>query len=75
MLLDRFEPLVVPVRIRGTYEAMPVGKAIPRLRRVSVHFGEPVQPAKLREEGRGETGPERIVNALYERMARGREAG
>jgi long-chain acyl-CoA synthetase len=69
LFLDHFEPLVVPTRIEGTYEAMPVGKAIPRPVKVTVEFGKPIPAEDLREEGIGDTSSERIVNGLYETMA------
>ncbi|MBI2195313.1 MAG: AMP-binding protein [Planctomycetes bacterium] len=33
---------VVPVRIRGTYQALPKGRALPRRRPISVTFGAPI---------------------------------
>lgn len=35
---------VVPMGLRGVDEALPLGKYIPRLRRVSVHIGAPIYP-------------------------------
>jgi len=36
---------VVPVGLRGTAELQPVGSSLPRLAKVSVEFGEPIQVA------------------------------
>lgn len=43
---------VVPVRIRGAYEAMPRGQAFMSPRRVSVHYLPPVMPSDSREYGK-----------------------
>jgi hypothetical protein len=44
----RYRPVpVVPVFIRGTYEAMPRGRFLRRLEQVTVSFGEPVDPDGL----------------------------
>jgi long-chain acyl-CoA synthetase len=50
---------VVPVYIRGTYAALPVGKFWPRLKPVTVVFGEPVMPG----------GREPLANRLHDRVA------
>lgn len=69
VLLGRFRVPVVPVYIRGAYEALPLQGKIPRLRRISVAFGAPLDPAELEREGRGDTPHERITAALHDRMA------
>jgi len=45
---------IVPVRIRGTYESMPRGRAFPRRTKLSLTIGEPVtveEIEKLKSEG------------------------
>ena len=37
---------VVPVAVRGTDKVQPIGKRIPRLHRVEVHFGKPIDPQR-----------------------------
>jgi long-chain acyl-CoA synthetase len=69
LLLERFDIPVVPVFIRGTEDAMPVGRALPRPKKVSVRFGPPVSGDELDREGSGEERRERIVHALHKRVA------
>ena len=38
---------IVPVGIRGAHAAMPPGAGLPRPRRITVHFGEPILPAEF----------------------------
>ena len=45
---------VVPVGIAGTAEALPVGASIPRPRRVTMCFGQPVCPSDFSQGGRKE---------------------
>lgn len=69
ILLDHFQVPVIPVYIQGTHEAMPVGKALPRLRRISVVFGRPLDPEDLQQEGEGDNPQDRIVSALRNQVA------
>jgi 1-acyl-sn-glycerol-3-phosphate acyltransferase len=57
------------VFIAGTHEALPVGAILPRLRKVSVIFGDPLDPRELERAGEGMEAHERIVNALRKRVA------
>ncbi|MBL7056386.1 1-acyl-sn-glycerol-3-phosphate acyltransferase [Candidatus Woesearchaeota archaeon] len=41
---------VVPVGFKGTFEILPKGKNIPRLRRASINFGEPISFKKYQNE-------------------------
>ena len=69
---------VVPVVLRGTFEAWPRSRRLPRFRRLSVEFLAPCTPAELEAEGTGETEAKRIVNALRTRIAaaiRAQDAG
>ncbi|QIN79924.1 hypothetical protein GBA65_16905 [Rubrobacter marinus] len=70
MLLDKHRVPVVPVSIRGSYEAMPPGRLLPRPAGISVAFGAPLDPGDLEREGEGEEPKDRIVSALRERVAR-----
>ncbi len=70
LLLVRYPVTVVPVALMGTFEALPYGKAVPRLLPVEVRFGEPVRPERLEEEGTGDEAGSRILAALHARMER-----
>lgn len=68
LLLNHFNVAVVPVYIDGTFEAMPVGRSVPRLKPITVTFGEPLDPRKLKKEGKGEEAHQRIAHALREHV-------
>ncbi len=70
MLLDHFRVPVVPVTIRGTREAMPPGKALPKPKKVRVEFGRPLDIDELEHQGEGEEAQDRIVQALHDHVAR-----
>ena len=66
MLLNNYPVPVVPVFIRGTYEAMPRGRFLRKLEKVAVTFGEPVDPLVLD----GDSGSqEQIVEVLHAHVA------
>jgi long-chain acyl-CoA synthetase len=66
----------VPVYIDGAYEALPRGRRIPRLRRITLVVGEPARAVGLQAEGFGKTEEERVAAALRARVARlGQSAG
>jgi long-chain acyl-CoA synthetase len=46
MVMDR-RPTVVPVRIEGTFEALPRHRTLPRPTRVRIAFGDPIAPAEF----------------------------
>jgi len=70
-LLVGAEPVpLVPVWIDGTYEALPLGKRILRLHRITVTFGEPIDPKDLQPARRGEVSYQVIADALRERVAK-----
>jgi long-chain acyl-CoA synthetase len=69
MLLDRYPVPVVPVFIHGTHEAMPPGRVWVRPKKVTVFFGEPLDPRKLEQQGEGDQPQSRIVQALHEHVA------
>lgn len=68
MLLEHFPVKVVPVRIVGTYEALPHGALFPRFDKITVVFGDPVLPEELLKKGTGNTDAEKIANALHDRV-------
>jgi long-chain acyl-CoA synthetase len=65
MLLDHYPAPVVPVFIRGTYEAMPRGRFLRRLERVTVSFGEPFDTSGPDEVAWSR---EQVVEAVRERV-------
>jgi len=69
ILLARFPVLVVPVFIKGTHEALPVGAVLPRLGKVRVIFGKPIDSRELERVGQGNEAHERIVSALRNQVA------
>ncbi|MDQ3252249.1 MAG: AMP-binding protein [Actinomycetota bacterium] len=66
MLLNHYRVPVVPVFIRGTYEAMPRGRFLRRLEQVTVTFGEPLAPHDYDGDASSQ---EQIVQAVHERVA------
>jgi long-chain acyl-CoA synthetase len=66
MLLSYYRVPVVPVFIRGTYEAMPRGRFLRRLEKVTVVFGEPVEPLGCEVDSEAR---DQFVEALRERVA------
>jgi long-chain acyl-CoA synthetase len=73
IVLARFPVPVVPVFIAGTHQALPVGAIQPRLRKVTVTFGKPLDPRELERTGEGTEPHHRIVNALREHVAKLKE--
>jgi long-chain acyl-CoA synthetase len=69
-LLERHPAPVVLGAIRGTGEAMPPGRRLPRLKRLQVRFDDPVDSRTLAREGSGEDTAERIVDAMAARLKR-----
>jgi long-chain acyl-CoA synthetase len=75
-LLLRTGAPAVPAWIHGSFEALPRGRRIPRLHRITLTFGPAVAVEVLRKEGIGRTDEERIADALRSRVADlGRECG
>ena len=50
-------------------EVLPVRAILPRLEKVRVIFGDPLDPRELERSGVGKEPHERIVNALREHVA------
>ncbi|MFQ5985578.1 MAG: lysophospholipid acyltransferase family protein [Alphaproteobacteria bacterium] len=59
----------VPVLIRGTFEALPRGRRLPRLRPLRVVFGAPLEPETLEASGEGKSPEARIASALHAAVA------
>jgi long-chain acyl-CoA synthetase len=68
ILEDRTLP-VLPARLFGTFEAMPRAQRWPRLVRLRLRFGKPLQPAELERMGEGPDAASRIADALQRRVA------
>ncbi|MCL5668913.1 MAG: 1-acyl-sn-glycerol-3-phosphate acyltransferase, partial [Gammaproteobacteria bacterium] len=65
MLLNRFPAPVVPVCIQGAFEALPVSRRWPRLRKITVVFGEALDPKELAERG---TGPDAVSRRITQNL-------
>ncbi|HSR73141.1 MAG TPA: lysophospholipid acyltransferase family protein, partial [Kiloniellales bacterium] len=65
ILLETYPVAVVPTSISGTFEAMPTGRRLPRLRPLSVRFGRARLPSDLAEIGHGDKPSQRITDALH----------
>jgi len=59
----------VPVRLTGTFEALPRGRLLPRPRRLRVRFGPALAAETLEKTGRGADAPARIAEALRAAVA------
>jgi long-chain acyl-CoA synthetase len=59
----------VPAYIGGAFEALPRGRRMPRIRKITVVFGHPAALDILRAAGAGRTDEERISAGLHERVA------
>jgi long-chain acyl-CoA synthetase len=70
LLLEKFQTPVIPVFIDGTNEALPPGQFLPRFKKITVKFGNPLNPADLEREGEGEQPQHRIAQALHDHVAR-----
>jgi long-chain acyl-CoA synthetase len=68
-LLLRSKAPAVPAVIGGTFEAWPRSRSVPRLRPVTVTFGDPAPVEALRAAGSGSTDEERVADALRQRLA------
>ena len=58
----------VPTHIGGTFAALPRGRRIPRLHRLTVTFGRPASLASLRAAGHGPTDAERVATTLRQQV-------
>ncbi len=69
MLLRQSGVVAVPTFLSGTLEALPRGRKVPRLRRITVVFGQPMNAAELEMLGQGEDTYERIADGLRQAVA------
>ena len=69
MLIARFQPAVVPVWIEGAHSALPRGGRLPRLQRITVTFGSPIEASELLGDGTARQ-PEEIVKKLRDRLVK-----
>jgi long-chain acyl-CoA synthetase len=71
LLLEHFPVPVIPLIIQGSYEALPVGKWLPRLHTpITLSFSAPLNPRALAQEGEGEKPYQRIIHALQDHIAK-----
>lgn len=68
-LLLRSGAPAVPAHIGGAFAALPRGRRIPKLCRITVAFGRPEPVEALRAAGTGRTDEERIADALHQRVS------
>ena len=68
LLLARSGAPAVPARIFGSFAALPRGRRLPRLRRLTVLFGRPLGPADIAAVPGAESF-ERIAEALHDAVA------
>lgn len=69
IILDKYPIRVVPVYIQGTREAMPVDASLPKLKPVTITFGQPCESRELDQTGAGESAAARIASVLHDRVA------
>lgn len=70
LLLEHYDIPVVPVFIKGTYEALPKGGKFPYPRKVTVTFGTPLRKKQLLAGVAAESTRDRIRHRLREEVAR-----
>ena len=68
LLLEKSDVKAVPVYLDGTRQALAPGAFFPTYVPIRVIFGEPVTGSQLAKEGKGKEAPERIANALQQRV-------
>ncbi len=69
ILMQQTKVYAIPTLIQGAYDAMPRGRWLPRLRRIVVRFGEPMDLDQLDAMGEGEDKADRIANGLQQAVA------
>jgi long-chain acyl-CoA synthetase len=60
---------VIPVRLEGTFEALPRGARWPRRRRIRILFGAPLAPGTLAGPSQGPDRYREMAAALYDHVA------
>ena len=68
-LMQQTDTVAVPTLVRGTFEALPRGRRMPRFYRISISFGSPLGVEQLRATGQGEDEAERIADGLRRAVA------
>lgn len=69
ILLTAYPLPVVPVRITGSFEALPTGAWWPRRNRIRIRFGDPLDPATLAGQREGAERYRQIATALHDHVA------
>jgi long-chain acyl-CoA synthetase len=69
LLLHKFRVPVVPVLLRGSYQALRPGSFWPHLEQITVRFGRPLDPQELEQEAEGDEPHDRIARALHDHVA------
>jgi long-chain acyl-CoA synthetase len=70
-LVASAEPVpLVPIWIDGSYEALPTGRRIPRLHRITITFGQPIDPRALAPDAWEKHSYRAIADALHKQVAR-----
>jgi long-chain acyl-CoA synthetase len=69
LLLAHHDVPVVPIYISGTFDALPIGKKLPRFRKVTVAIGRPVTGEMLQQSETGDTSHQRILHGLRGKIA------
>ncbi len=64
LLLEHRPTPVVPMLISGTYEAMPIGRRLPRRHPIRIAIGQPLSIEELERRGQGATRQQRIADGL-----------
>ena len=68
VLLDGSRVAAVPNAIHGSYEAWPLTRNWPRLRRIVIEFGVPQATESLLAEGQGDDAAARISDGVERRV-------
>lgn len=69
ILLTAYPVLVIPVRITGSFAALPTGAWWPRRGRIRITFGDALDPRALAGARQGSDRYRRIAAALHDRVA------
>lgn len=69
LILTAHPTPIVPVRISGSFEALPIGSWRPRRGRIHVVFGEVIDPRALAGQSEGADRYRRMAAALHDRVA------
>ena len=76
-LAVRTKAAILPVAIEGAYAAWPKSRGFPRLGRIRVHFGQPIEPSEIQRLGERQllVEVERRVRQCHEQLRRHRVFG